>query len=281
MGFLLVNGRLLGLFVGPLVLPWSTPVLGWSDVGHRIICEIAFQEMEPTARERVKAMIRQDPEFDTFAESCSWPDRPRRRAVEHYVNLPRDAEGFAKDPCPVADKCVVSAIEKDLAVLSSPGAREQEKLEALKYLGHWVGDVHQPRPWRQQHRGIRRSLQLGSACGLGRLPHRERCPGGCVRCRDLLDDVTDEDRATWRASTPTDWANESFAISVSPEVRYCVRTEAGCSYEADNERLDDGEPERTVVVDQSYIETHRLTVRDQLVRAGVRLGGLLNRVLGD
>jgi hypothetical protein len=35
------------------------------------------------------------------------------------------------------------------------------------------------------------------------------------------------------------------------------------------------------VVDQSYIETHRLTVRDQLVRAGVRLGGLLNRVLGD
>ena len=64
-------------------------------------------------------------------------------------------------------------------------------------------------------------------------------------------------------------------------MRYCVRTEAGCSYEADNERLDDGEPERTVVVDQSYIETHTLTVRDQLVRAGVRLGGLLNRVLGD
>jgi hypothetical protein len=48
-----------------------------------------------------------------------------------------------------------------------------------------------------------------------------------------------------------------------------------------HERLDEGEPERTVVVDQSYIETHTLTVRDQLVRAGVRLGGLLNRVLGD
>jgi hypothetical protein len=178
-----VTGRLLGLLACTFVSSWSTPALAWGDTGHRIICEIAFQELNDPARERVKAMIRQDPEFDTFAESCSWPDRPRRRAVEHYVNLPRDAEGFAKDPCPVADKCVVSAIEKDLAVLSSPGAREQEKLEALKYLGHWVGDVHQPRPWRQQHRGIRRSLQLGSACGLGRLPHRERCPGGCVRCR--------------------------------------------------------------------------------------------------
>jgi hypothetical protein len=89
-------------------------------------------------------MIRRDPDFDTFAEACSWPDRPRRRAVEHYVNLPRDAEGFTNDPCPLADECVVSAIEKDLAMLSSSSATEQERLEALKYLGHWVGDVHEP-----------------------------------------------------------------------------------------------------------------------------------------
>ena len=67
---------------------------------HRIICEIAFLELEPTARERVKAMIRRDPEFDTFAESCSWPDHPRHRDVEHYVNLPRNATGFGDDPCP-------------------------------------------------------------------------------------------------------------------------------------------------------------------------------------
>ena len=52
-------------------------------------------------------MIGQDPEFDTFAESCSWPDRPRRRAREHFVNLPRDADGFGDDPCPLADECVV------------------------------------------------------------------------------------------------------------------------------------------------------------------------------
>jgi S1/P1 Nuclease len=54
------------------------PALAWGDIGHRIICEIAFQELQPTARERVKAIIRRDPEFDTFAESCTWPDQPRR-----------------------------------------------------------------------------------------------------------------------------------------------------------------------------------------------------------
>jgi hypothetical protein len=104
------------------------PALAWGDTGHRIICEIAFQELNDTARERVKEMIRQDPEFDTFAESCTWPDHPRRRATEHYINLPREAAGLEADPCPLASECVVSAIEQDLAVLASPGATERERL---------------------------------------------------------------------------------------------------------------------------------------------------------
>jgi hypothetical protein len=70
------------------VLLHALPALAWGDLGHRIICEIAFQELKAPARERVNAMIRQDPEFDSFAESCSWPDHPRHRAEEHYVNLP-------------------------------------------------------------------------------------------------------------------------------------------------------------------------------------------------
>jgi hypothetical protein len=45
--------------------------------------------------------------------------------------------------------------------------------------------------------------------------------------------------------------------------------------------LDPGEPEKVAVVDRLYIETHALTVRDRLVKAGVRLGGLLNKALGD
>ena len=118
---------------------WSSccPVQPWPGATSvtAIICEIAFQELEPTARERVKELIRRDPEFDTFAEACSWPDHPRRRAEEHYVNLPRDAEGLEEDPCPLATDCVVTAIEKDLAVLSSSSATEQERLEALKTSG--------------------------------------------------------------------------------------------------------------------------------------------------
>ena len=86
---------------------------------------------------------------------------------------------------------------------------------------------------------------------------------------------------SWRASTPVDWADESFAISVSPEVGYCVRAGTGCWYGEDNERLDHGEPKRTVLVDRTYIETHAPTVREQLVKAGVRLAALLNQALAD
>lgn len=94
--------------------------------------------------------------------------------------------------------------------------------------------------------------------------------------RDVLERVTDEDRATWRASTPIDWANEWFAIRTSPALQYCVRTGTGCWYDADTERSDAGEPERAVLVDRTSIETHTPAVRDRLLKTGVRLGGLLN-----
>jgi hypothetical protein len=40
--------------------------------------------------------------------------------------------------------CVVTAIKKDFEVLSSNNASQAQKLASLKFLGHWVGDIHQP-----------------------------------------------------------------------------------------------------------------------------------------
>ena len=46
-----MNGRLLGLLAWLLRVPGATPALAWSDIGHRIICEIAFQELNERTRE--------------------------------------------------------------------------------------------------------------------------------------------------------------------------------------------------------------------------------------
>jgi hypothetical protein len=110
-------------------------------------------------------LIRQDPEFTTFRASCNWADRPRQRASEHFVNLPREATGLDDDECPMAEECVVSAIEHDFAVLASPNATDEEKLAALKFLGHWVGDIYQPlHAASQDDRGGNHIRTLGSSC---------------------------------------------------------------------------------------------------------------------
>jgi hypothetical protein len=173
--------------------------------------------------------------------------------------------------------------------LSSSTATEQERLEALKYLGHWVGDVHQPLHVSfEDDRGGNSIGVSGGLCSWDLHAVWDRCiieqglgDDPYAIARALLDDVTHDDRATWRRSGPIDWANESFTFLVSPAVRYCVRTDTGCWYIADSDRLEPGEPQKAVVVDRSYIEINTPTVRDRLVEAGVRLGGLLNRALGD
>jgi S1/P1 Nuclease len=76
------------------LLLYSPLALAWGGLGHEAICELAFLELDATARQRVIALIRQDREFTTFRASCNWPDRPRQRASEHFVNLPRDGTGL-------------------------------------------------------------------------------------------------------------------------------------------------------------------------------------------
>src|SRR3954468_10699019 len=126
------------------LLTLSGNAWGWGDHGHKVVCEIAFRLAMPDTRARIRRLIRNDQAFDVFSDACTWPDHPRRRASEHFVNLPRNAEGLTSDACPLAPKCTLTAIENDVAVLSSTAARPVDKLAALKFLGHWVGDLHQP-----------------------------------------------------------------------------------------------------------------------------------------
>jgi len=82
------------------LLAFCTSASAWGDEGHKIVCEIAFRLAQPDTRAAVRKMIRSDSEFDTFTESCVFPDHPRIRAPEHFINLPRDAKGLTSDECP-------------------------------------------------------------------------------------------------------------------------------------------------------------------------------------
>jgi hypothetical protein len=116
----------------------------WGDQGHKVICEIAMRLAQPSTRAEIQKLISNDDRFDSFSDSCTWPDHPRQRASEHFLNLPRDSDGLHSETCPGATNCVVTAIKKDFEVLSSNSASQVQKLASLRFLGHWVGDIHQP-----------------------------------------------------------------------------------------------------------------------------------------
>jgi hypothetical protein len=118
------------------LLTLSGNAWSWGDHGHKVVCEIAFRLATPDTRARIRRLIQNDPQFDFFSDACTWPDHPRRRASEHFINLSRNAQGLTSDACPLAPKCTLSAIENDGAVLSSTAARPVDKLVALKFLGH-------------------------------------------------------------------------------------------------------------------------------------------------
>jgi len=265
----------------------ANSVLAWGDTAHRIICEIAFKELNSQARDEVKRLIRLDPVYFTFSGACIWPDHPRKRSREHFVNLPRSATGLGNDPCPLADKCLVTAIEVDLKIVADAGATDAKKLDALKFLGHWVGDVHQPMHVSfKDDRGGNRIKETGP-CSRNLHAVWDGCIvltklGRDIRgiATDLRGAVTRGDRTQWIGTDPKTWANESFKITTSEAVSYCVKKDGACWYAADNRELDRSEQRRAVVVDDAYIQRHLPTIKERLTQAGIRLGHLLNHALG-
>jgi hypothetical protein len=106
----------------------SSNAWAWGDEGHKIICEIAFRVAQPGTRADIERLIETDTEFHRFSNSCIWPDHPRKRAAEHFVNLARDSRGLKASPS--AQECVLSAIQVELALLYSKGGDDEGKLAA-------------------------------------------------------------------------------------------------------------------------------------------------------
>jgi len=262
---------------------WPQQVVAWGDMGHEIVCEIAFRELEESARERVKELIRLDPEFRYFSDACVWPDHPRQRAEEHYINVSRSYSTHHPD-CREADRCLLSAIRDDRRILADPNAGEAQQLAALKFLGHWVGDIHQPLHVAfQDDRGgnlIRgdgpRELSLHRVWDSEIIASGLRGTSRQV-ASDLHRAISERDRAAWARSSPLDWAKESYRIAISPSVGYCIRKANACWYGAQSLHYQQGT--RTMRIDRHYLAEHLGTVTRRLKMAGVRLARVLEEAL--
>ena len=116
----------------------------WGTEGHQVIALIAQSQLTAKARAEVDRLLAQEP-GTTLASVSSWADEHRNPSTApwHYVNFPRGNCVYDEQrECPDG-RCVVGAIKEELAILEST-APDDKRLAALKYLVHFVGDVHQP-----------------------------------------------------------------------------------------------------------------------------------------
>jgi hypothetical protein len=258
------------------LFPIGSNAWAWGDEGHKVICEIAFRLAQPSTRAEIRKLIGTDEQFNTFSDSCIWPDHPRQRASEHFVNLPRDSDGLHSETCPGASACVVTAIKKDFEVLSSHSAGPAQKLASLKFLGHWVGDIHQPLHVSFEDDRGGNSIPVSGLCGSNLHSAWDTClvlkavgedvDGAAI---ELMKTITPARIESWTHSNPMDWANESFAIAEQARTEYCIRQGASCDH-----------PSGKVKIDAAYAAANTPIVREQLQKAGVRLAHLLDAALG-
>jgi len=88
----------------------ASPVWAWGDLGHRVICQIAFRELNERVRNEVIRLIALDATFDSFTDACTWPDNPRKRAEGHFINVARSVQTITLSQCPGVPKCLFTAI---------------------------------------------------------------------------------------------------------------------------------------------------------------------------
>ena len=273
-----------------LLLLLSLPSIAsaWGGTGHEIICGIAFQELTSEARQEVERLVQLDAEFDSFSESCRWADSPRKRAPDHYLNVPRDLNVITTEECPLAESCLFPAIRKDLEILSDKSQSDQTRLDALKFLGHWIGDIHQPLHVSFQDDRGANSIGASGKCrgnlhGVwdGCIIERQFGKDPAAIANDFLTRIADDEKHSWQLDSHAVWADESYQVTKSPDTGYCTTKDGACWYWPQNKMLDEGELQREIIITQDYLSTNQDAIELRLKQAGIRLGAVLNQALKD
>jgi nuclease S1 len=79
---------------------------------------------------------------------AAWADDVRRERPDtkgwHYVDIPLGGKYDARRDCALPESCVVQKINDLAKVLTDKNASREQRAEALKFIVHFVGDIHQP-----------------------------------------------------------------------------------------------------------------------------------------
>jgi hypothetical protein len=241
-----------------LMILCVTNVYAWGKQGHQVVAKLAETQLDAKARTEVDRLLAMETGA-TLSSISTWPDEQRSPATSHwhYVNFPRDTCTYdAARDCPDGN-CVVRAIGKQFEILAS-NAPDETRLKALKYVVHFVADVQQP-----LHAGYGddkggNSYQL-QAFNKGSNLHALWDSG-------LIGNLKED------ADTLTNRLLAKRNVLNAPDLNMAHAAEESCKIVGATGFY----PPRTV--GQDYVAQYTPVLEQQLVVAGARLAGLLNRL---
>jgi hypothetical protein len=258
------------VLAGLLALAPLNQALSWGNNGHSIIAEIAQRRLHPQVWIQIENLMGKQV---SLASIASWADdlvQQRPDTINwHFVNIPYDATDYVSSrdcrPTPKGD-CVINAIARARATLDDRSAPRQQRAEALMFLVHFVGDVHQPLHTidRKDEGGNKLAvtffdvpMPLHAVWDIGLVEKRTFDWGHYVT---ILEDtwLPGKDIRDLQRGTPADWALQAHAAAV--DVAYVL-------------------PE-DLKLGNAYYQRSLPTLDRQLALAGLRLARLLNEAFG-
>ncbi len=236
----------------------------WSASGHRIVAAMAEARLTPATKARIRPLLAESG-ARSLADVAAWADEVRKEGGElgkatarlHYVKF-TDRSCHARE-CPDGG-CIVAAIDRYAGVLADRARPEAERAEALRFLVHFVGDVHQPlhSGYRDDRGGNHHQVQLA---GKGRNLHWV-WDHGILQSRQLgwaaYADAIQPRADMHGGGTPLDWAVESCRITRDTDLY-----------------------PRTRKLGRAYLDAMRPIAERRLRLAAIRLAERLEQALGE
>jgi hypothetical protein len=256
-------------FLAVILLLLPARAFAWAPLGHQVVAAIAARHLTPMARQQISALLGGEAAAMLVLDS-NWADEIRSGRPEtaswHYVNIEVGSGGYnAARDCP-GGNCVVAQINHDAGILSDPHASRVAKTQALRFVIHFVGDVHQPLHaadradkggndikirWHGKRLSLHQIWDQDVVQALGQDSGRIAAESDAS--------LSPQQKQQLSGGTPTDWTNESFTLAAR-EI-YAPLPQRG-----------------RINLPDDYAIRESGVARLQLERAGLRLAALLNRI---
>lgn len=280
--------RILMALLGLAALFGAKPALAWGEFGHRTTAAIAMANVSPRTRSAVIALIRHERGLGTaycrvrnLGDASIWPDCIRREGWRwgYSFSWHYQAEPICKAYDPKANcaggNCVSAQIDRSRRVLADRTLPAAQRLEALAFLTHFIGDIHMPlHSGDNNDRGgndveaVYGDAPVNNLHSLWDGPQAERAISSAVP--PLVRRYSLAERGTLNAGMAADWGRESWVLA---------RQVYGRAFGFDP--CNGATSPRKVVWSNASIEATLPDARLRLTQAGLRMARVLDEALGS